>query len=95
MKDEELLEILNRSPERGVRELMNRYGGAVATICKNFLYDFPESDIEETIADTFIRFWENRKQFQLDVKYSLKSYIYAIARNAARDRNWKKTYTHI
>lgn len=64
MKDEELLEILNRSPEQGVRELMNRYGGAVATICKNFLYDFPESDIEETIADTFIRFWENREQFQ-------------------------------
>lgn len=90
MKDEELLAILNRSPERGLRELMNRYGGAVATICKNFLYDFPESDIEETIADTFIRFWKNREQFQLDAKYSLKSYIYAIARNVSRDRRRKE-----
>lgn len=90
MKDEELLEILNRSPERGLRELMNRYGGAVATICRNFLYDFPESDIEETIADTFIRFWKNSGQFQLNDQYSLKSYLYAIARNAARDRRRKE-----
>lgn len=90
MKDEELLAILIKSPERGLLELMNEYGAAVATICRNFLYDFPESDIEETIADTFIKFWRSRYQFQLNEKYSLKSYLYAIARNAARDRRRKE-----
>lgn len=90
MKDDELLALLRKSPERGLRELMNRYCDAVATICRNFLYDFPEGDIEETIADTFIKFWRSRYEFQLNEKYSLKSYLYAIARNAARDRRRKE-----
>lgn len=91
MSDEILLMLLKKNPEQGIHELMKLYGGAVATICRNFLYDFAEDDIEETIADTFINFWRNRDRFELNKNYSLKSYLYAIARNAARDKRRKAT----
>ncbi len=86
MKDKELILLLEREPERGIHELMNLYGAAIHTICTNFLYDCPEDDIEETIADTYINFWRNRDKVKMDAGYSLKSYLYAIARNAARDK---------
>ena len=89
MSDEKLLLLLQEKPEQGVQEMMKLYGGAVATICRNFLYDFTEDDIEEAVADTFISFWKNRERFALKANYSLKSYLYAIARNAARDKRRK------
>lgn len=85
MTDLELLNILKTNPERAIHELMTRYGGAVSTICRNFLYDCSEDDVEEAIADTFIHFWRHRDSFTLKPNYSVKSYLYAIARNAATD----------
>lgn len=89
MSDEQLLILLKENPEQGIHKLMTLYGGAIATICRNFLYDFTADDIEETIADTFISFWKHIEQFELKENYSLKSYLYAIARNAARDKRRK------
>ena len=86
MKDDALLKLIKKNPEQGIHELMNLYGGAVGTICKNFLRDFPENDIEEAIADTFIHFWKSSGKFHLKSGHSLKSYLYAIARNVARDK---------
>ena len=89
MSDEMLLKLLKENPEQGILEMITLYGGAIETICRNFLYDFSKDDIEETIADTFISFWKNREQFKLQENASLKSYLYAIARNAARDKRRK------
>lgn len=86
MNDRDLLTIIKRNPEKGIHKLMNLYGGSIRTICRNFLYDCSENDIEEAIADTFINFWKHSDSFQLDEKYSMKSYLYAIARNTARDK---------
>lgn len=86
MTDQELLFLLEHDPEAGIHELMQLYGDAVYTICKNFLTDCPESDIEEAVADTYIHFWKYRDRFVPDEIHSLKSYLYAIARNAARDK---------
>jgi len=86
MKEKELLLLLKKNPERGIHEMMNHYGDSISTICRNFLYDCPEDDIEETIADTFINFWHNMDKFKPDKGCSLKSYLYAIARNVARDK---------
>ena len=90
MTDQEILITLKKNPEQGIHLMMNLYGGAIATICRNFLYDCSENDIEEAIADTFIHFWKNRDNFQLNQKYSLKSYLYAIARNVSRDMRRKQ-----
>lgn len=89
MKDIELLFLIKNNPDQGVRKLMKCYGGPVSTICRNFLYDCSEDDIEEAIADTFTNFWKHSQTFELNEKYTLKSYIYTIARNAARDKRRK------
>lgn len=86
MSEKEILLLLKKNPGKGIHEMMNLYGDAISTICRNFLYDCPKDDIEETIADTYINFWRNLDKFKLDERYSLKSYLYAIARNAARDK---------
>lgn len=86
MNDRELLLLLEQDTGKGIHEMMNRFGDSISTICRNFLYDCSEDDVEEAIADTYIHFWKNREKFRLDEKYSLKSYLYAIARNAARDK---------
>ncbi len=89
MNDQELLLLLEENPEQGIHEMMNLYGGAVQTICRNFLGGCAAADIEEAIADTFIHFWKNRTKYSPDETHSLKSYLYAIARNAARDKRRK------
>lgn len=89
MGDRELLLLLEEKPEAGIHEMMNQFGGAVHTICRNFLYDCSEHDVEEAVADTFIHFWKKRTEFVLDDCYSVRSYLYAIARNAARDKRRK------
>lgn len=89
MNDQDLLVLLRKNSDEGLRKLLDLYGGAITTICKNFLYDCAENDIEEAIADTYIHFWKQRNRFELNEKYSLKSYLYAIARNVARDKRRK------
>jgi len=90
MRDQEILVILKQNPQQGIHELMVLYGGAIATICRNFLFDCSEEDVEEAIADTFIHFWKNLDKFEIKENYSLKSYLYAIARNVSRDRRRKE-----
>ena len=63
MRDQEILVILKQNPQQGIHELMVLYGGAIATICRNFLFDCSEEDVEEAIADTFIHFWKNLDKF--------------------------------
>lgn len=86
MNDRDLLTLIRKNPDKGIHKLITLYGGAIGTICRNFLYDCSENDIEEAISDTFIRFWKKVPDFELNEKYSLKSYLYAIARNVARDK---------
>lgn len=90
MNDQELLELLRNHPNQGIHILLELYGGAVATICGNFLYDCEKEDVEEAIADTFTNFWKKSKDFVLDDRFTVKSYIYAIARNVSRDKRRKR-----
>lgn len=89
MNDQELLELLRNNPNRAIHILLELYGGAVSTICGNFLYDCGKEDVEEAIADTFTNFWKKSREFVLNDKFTLKSYIYAIARNVSRDKRRK------
>lgn len=93
MTEQELYQLLKRDPEAGIHMLLRMYGGAIKTICKNFLYDGTEEDVEEVMADTVINFWKGLGHFIPDENHSLKSYLYAVARNAARDKRkaMKKT----
>lgn len=86
MEEQDILKLMKENPEAGIHEAMNRYGGAVETICRNFLFDCLEMDIEEAIADSFIKLWKAKESIRIEHEKSLKSYLYAIARNTARDK---------
>lgn len=84
--DYEMYQLLKQDPETGIHQLLRRYGGAIKTICKNFLYDCSDEDVEEAIADTIIRFWKGLHNYNPSAETSLKAYLFAVARNAARDK---------
>ena len=54
MSDKELLLLLRKHPEQGIHKMMALYGGAIATICRNFLYDCSEEDVEEAIDNAML-----------------------------------------
>ena len=85
-KDKKILSLLKKSPEEGLSIALDTYGGAVKTICKNILNNYSNEDIEECISDTFFKLWSNVDKFKEEKNISLKSYIYAIARNTALDK---------
>lgn len=88
-KDKKILSLLKKNPEEGLSLAIDTYGGAVKTICKNILSDCKNEDIEEAISDTFFKLWQNVDKYKKEKNTSLKSYIYAIARNTALDKRRK------
>jgi RNA polymerase sigma factor, sigma-70 family len=86
MEEQEIINLMKEDPEAGIHEAMNRYGGAVETICRNFLFDCQPMDIEEAVADSFVKLWKAKDRIKISKDKSLKSYLYEIARNTARDK---------
>ena len=86
MEDRKLIRLIQRNPEKGISIALDLYGSSVKTICKGILAGLPEQDIEEAIAETFVRLWRYGKSFKSRPDASLKSYIYSIARNASVDK---------
>ncbi len=86
MEDRKLIRLINRNPEKGISLALDLYGSSVKTICGSILAGRSEQDIEEAIAETFIRLWRYGRSWRAERNTSLKSYIYSIARNAAIDK---------
>ena len=86
MEDKKLIRTIERNPEKGIALALDLYGDAVKTICREILAGAAKQDVEEAIAETFIRLWRYGKSFRPGKTASLKSYIYGIARNAAMDK---------
>lgn len=86
MDDRKLLRTIERNPEKGIAAALDLYGDAVKTICRDILAGGTAEDVEEAIAETFVRLWRYGKSFKPGRGTSLKSYIYGIARNAAMDK---------
>lgn len=86
MDDRKLIRTIERNPEKGIAIALELYGDAVKTICKDIVAGGTAEDVEEAIAETFIRLWRYGKGFKAGRGTSLKSYIYGIARNAALDK---------
>jgi len=92
MEEKEIIRLMQENPEAGIHEAIICYGGAVETICRNFLYDRQEMDIEEAVADSFIKLWKAKDKLEMKNNKSLKCYLYEIARNTSIDkrRTFKK-----
>lgn len=59
MNDEKLLRLLSREPERGMKKLVERYGGLVAAVIRSKLSQtvFCSADVEDASAQTFAEFF--------------------------------------
>ena len=86
MDEQQLLDLLKTDPEQGMQQIIHVYGPAVHKICTVLLAGLPREETEEAEADVFVKLWKNRERVRLSEKYSLKSYLFAIARNASKDR---------
>lgn len=86
MTEQELLALLKSDAEAGLRELMNTYGSAFYTICRNILREFPSEDIEEVISDILVGIWKSRDYFEESRGTHFKSYCYGVARKTALKR---------
>jgi len=86
MKDKDLLWLLKKDPERGMSILMNEYSALIYSVVKAKLQfsDYYSSDIEDCVADTFIKFYTELKRYDLNMG-SIRSYLCVIARNKAID----------
>lgn len=81
-----ILHLLKNMPGEGISMALDAYGGPVKTICRNILFDCSQEDIEEAVADSFVGLWKSIDNFKADGEYSLKSYLYGIARHTALDK---------
>jgi len=86
INEERILLMLKKSPGEGISMALDAYGGPVKTICKNILFDCSPEDIEEAVADSFVRLWESIDRFKANEGYSLKSFLYGITRHTALDK---------
>lgn len=84
--DQRLIKLINKNPQEGLKQAIELYGGAVSTICRNILFDLDDSYVQDAVSDSFLKLWKNAKNYNPEKGTSLKSYIYAIARNTARDK---------
>ncbi len=85
MKDERLLRLLNKDPERGVSALIDEYGGLVYAVIRGSLAGrCCETDIEACAADTFSEFYLDHAKYEPS-RGSLKAWLCVIAKHNAAD----------
>ncbi len=92
MNDEKLVRLIQANPNEGIHKAMQLYGGAVNTICRSILQGCEAGLIDEAVSDTFLKLWQKCHLFSKKEGYSLKSWIYSIARNTAIDIRRKNGY---
>lgn len=92
MEDRKLICLIQQSPDKGIHKAMQLYGKAVNTICRSILQECEDGLVDEAVSDTFFKLWKNSQQFSLEKGFSLKSWLYSIARNTAIDIRRKNGY---
>ena len=91
MTDDQLLELLERSPQEGMEALIKQYSPLVWRAAERRLSD-PE-DVRECVNDVFLAFYRSRDRFDPD-RGTLAAYLAAIARNVAVSR-YRENAAHV
>lgn len=92
MHDRELIKMLYKDPNNGLKLLMEKYTGLVYAVIQGKISPyscFSTEDTEEYISDVFCEFYKNLDKFDAS-KGSVKTYLCAIAKNKAIDEIRKK-----
>lgn len=85
MNEGKLIRALQHGQRGALDKAVTHYSGYVASIARNVLgTQATREDLEEVVSDVFVALW--RAAARLDESRSLKSFLAAIARNAAVDR---------
>ena len=84
MEEKKLLELLQKKPDEGMKELMEQYMGYCFSIVRNRLASFPQEDIEECVSDVFLDTYRYRNKINLE-KGGFRAYIAIVARRRAAD----------
>ncbi|MDD3428490.1 MAG: sigma-70 family RNA polymerase sigma factor [Oscillospiraceae bacterium] len=84
LEDTQILLLLKNAPETGLWELTKKYGGLVKMLIGRIL-PMHAQDVEECVADTFIRIWKNCESITVQ-NGSIKGYVVCAARSIAIDR---------
>ena len=83
MDDRELMGLLERDPESGVRQLMQQYAALVYSIVSGRAGSAAGlEDIEECVSDIFFEIYRKRHSFDPE-KGTLRTFISVVARNRA------------
>ncbi len=87
MKDDALLNLIKKHPEKGLSALMEQYTGLVCMVVKGTFSAytcFSSEDIEECASDVFYDFYKNTESLRPE-KGSVKAYLCAIAKHKSID----------
>ena len=90
MQDNELVQLIKTSPDRGLGILMSEYMGLVCTIVREKLHTVcDEFEMESCAGDIFIEFYNGIDKYS-EEKGSIKAYICVMAKRRAIDIFRKK-----
>lgn len=85
MIDAELLELLRKDPEKGLKAIIAQYGGLVYTVVRRHLPEsFGAADAETCAAEVFSEFYLDLGKYDPS-KGSIKAWLCVIARHNAVD----------
>ena len=86
MKDEKLLKLLRRDPERGIKALIDEYGALVYAVARRTLNSsgFCDQDVEACTADAISEFYLDVDKFD-PAKGGVRGWLCVIARHNALD----------
>lgn len=77
MQDFELIELIKKDDKKAFKELIDKYKQNVFSIAIGFLHDSDKAD--DIVQEVFIKFWEKRKEFELNAKFS--TWLYRVTSN--------------
>lgn len=84
INDLELIDLLKHNPEKGLAAAIEQYSGLVKSVVIRLLGSQNQRDIEECVADVFVKLYENIDKFKAEAG-SIRGYICGIARHTALD----------
>ena len=85
MNDNELILLLKQEPAAGIGRALALYGPAVKWIASKILGMDQRQDVEECVAETFVKLWRGIDRYDENSGVPLSSYINGIARHTAQD----------
>lgn len=82
MTDPELLAMLKKDPNTGMKQLLRQYAGLVFSVARGIMGEICDSsEIEDCVTDVFLKFRNGLDSFRPEA--SLKTYLGILARNTA------------